>query len=225
MTNGRKLAAEVLGSFALVLTGTGAIVVNDVTGGAVTHVGVSLTFGLIVAAMIYAVGDVSGAHLNPAVTLGFWAARRFPARDIGPYIAAQCAGATAASVAIKLLFPAHLLLGATLPSGSAAQSFFLEVLMTALLMFVILGVSSGPKELGVMAGLAIGGVVGLEALFGGPISGASMNPARSLAPALVSGRFGSLWIYLVAPVVGACLAIPACRSVRDGDCCRGRACA
>ena len=213
----RKLAAEVLGTFALVFAGTGAIVVNEVTHGVVSHVGVALTFGLIITAMIYAVGDVSGAHMNPAVTLGFWAARRFPAKEIVPYIGAQCAGATAGSLAIKILFPASLTLGATTPSGSAGQSFLLEVLLTALLMFVILGVSSGPKELGVMAGLAIGGVVGLEALFGGPISGASMNPARSLGPALVSVRLGSLWIYLVAPVVGACLAIPAYWAVRGRD--------
>lgn len=206
-----------LGTFALVFAGTGAIVVNDVAHGAVTHVGVSLTFGLVIAAMIYAIGDVSGAHMNPAVTLGFWASRRFPIGWIIPYIAAQCAGATLGSLAIKLLFPAHLMLGATVPSGSAGQSFLLEVLLTALLMFVILGVSSGPKELGVMAGLAIGGVVGLEALFGGPISGASMNPARSLGPAIVSGRLGHLWIYLVAPVLGALIAIPASWSVRGRD--------
>ena len=213
----RKLAAEGIGTFALVFAGTGAIVVNDVTNGVVTHVGVALTFGLIIAAMIYSIGDVSGAHMNPAVTLGFWAARRFPAREIVPYIAAQCAGATAGSLAIMTLFPSHLTLGATAPSGSAGQTFLLEVLLTALLMFVILGVSSGPKELGVMAGLAIGGLVGLEALFGGPISGASMNPARSLGPALVSGRLGNLWIYLVAPVLGAWIAIPACWAVRGRD--------
>lgn len=213
----RKLAAEVLGAFALVFAGTGAIVVNDVAHGVVTHVGVALTFGLIIAAMIYSIGDVSGAHMNPAVTLGFWAARRFPAREVVPYITAQCAGATIGSLAIRLLFPGHLTLGATVPSGSAGQSFLLEVLLTALLMFVILGVSSGPKELGVMAGLAIGGMVGLEALFGGPISGASMNPARSLGPAVVSGRLGNLWIYLVAPVLGAWIAIPACWAVRGRD--------
>ncbi len=213
----RKLAAEVLGTFALIFAGTGAIVVNDVTRGVVTHVGVSLTFGLIIAAMIYAIGDVSGAHMNPAVTLGFWAARRFPVKEIVPYIAAQCAGATIGSLAIKMLFPASLTLGATTPSGSVGQSFFLEVLLTALLMFAILGVSSGPKEQGVMAGLAIGGVVGLEALFGGPISGASMNPARSLGPALVSVQLRHLWIYLVAPVLGAWLAIPAFWSVRGRD--------
>jgi aquaporin NIP len=218
---GRKLAAETLGTFALVFAGTAAIVIDDVSRGGVTHVGVSLTFGLIVAAMIYAVGDVSGAHLNPAVTLGFCAARRFPARDVVPYLAAQCVGAIAASVTVKVLFPNHPTLGATLPTGSAGQSFLLEVLLTAILMFVVLCVSSGPKELGVMAGLAIGGVVGLEALFAGPISGASMNPARSLAPVLVSGRWNGAWIYLTAPILGAWLAIPACISVRGVESCRG----
>jgi MIP family channel proteins len=209
----RKLAAEVLGTFALVFAGTGAIVVNEVTHGVVTHVGVSLTFGLIIAAMIYAVGDVSGAHMNPAVTLGFWAARRFPAKEIVPYIAAQCAGATAGSFAIKMLFPDSLTLGATAPSGSVGQTFLLEVLLTALLMFVILGVSSGPKELGVMAGLAIGGVVALEALLGGPISGASMNPARSLGPAIVGGAMNISWIYILGPLLGASLAVACCRIV------------
>lgn len=221
----RRLAAEAIGSFALVFAGTGAIVINASSGGAITHVGVALTFGLIVTAMIYALGDVSGAHLNPAVTIGFWAARRFPLREVGPYIVAQCVGALAASLVMRLMFPASLSLGATLPSGPALQSFVLEVLLTALLMFVILSVSQGPKELGVMAGIAIGAVVALEAMFAGPISGASMNPARSLAPAVVSGQMRFLWIYLLAPTIGALLAVPACRTVRDGECCRGGACA
>ena len=220
----RRLTAEAIGSFALVFAGTGAIIANAASGGAITHVGVALTFGLIVAAMIYALGDVSGAHLNPAVTLGFWAARRFPLRSVGPYLLAQCAGALAASLVMRFLFPSSATLGATTPSGSAMQSFVLEVLLTSLLMFVILCVSQGPKELGVMAGLAIGAVVALEALFAGPISGASMNPARSLAPAVVSGQVRFLWIYLAAPAIGALLAVPMCRSVRDGGCCRGGLC-
>lgn len=220
----RKLAAEAMGSFALVFAGTGAIVVNAASGGTITHVGVAITFGLIVTAMIYALGDVSGAHLNPAVTLGFWAARRFPLRSVVPYVLAQCSGAVAASLTLRFLFPLSATLGATNPSGSAMQSFVLEVLLTALLMFVVLCVSQGPKELGVMAGIAIGAVVGLEAMFAGPISGASMNPARSLAPAVVSGQLRFLWIYLAAPTIGALLAVPMCRTVRDGDCCRGGAC-
>ena len=134
----RKLAAEVLGAFALVFAGTGAIVINDVSGGTVTHVGIALTFGLVVLAMIYAVGDVSGAHLNPAVTLGFFAARRFEGRWVAPYIACQCAGALLASFTLRLMFPTHATLGATLPAGDAVQSFVLELILTFLLIFVIL---------------------------------------------------------------------------------------
>src|SRR5262245_49315151 len=184
----KPCAAEFMGTFALVFAGTGAIVINDLTGGSVTHVGVALTFGLIVLAMIYAVGDVSGAHLNPAVTLGSFAARRLPARQIAPYIASQCAGALVASLTLRFLFPDDMKLGAAVPAGPASQSFVLELILTFLLMFVILCVSSGAKEKGITAGIAVGSVIALEALFAGPVSGASMNPARSLAPALVSGH-------------------------------------
>jgi MIP family channel proteins len=215
----RRLAAEMLGTFALVFAGTGAIVINDVSGGTVSHVGIALTFGLIVLAMIYAVGDVSGAHLNPAVTLGFFAARRFEGRWIVPYIASQCAGAVVASLALRLMFPANATLGATLPAGDAMQSFVLEAVLTFLLMFVILSVSTGSKEKGVLAGVAVGSVIALEALFAGPISGASMNPARSLAPALVSLRLDSVWVYLTAPVLGACAGVLACRCVQEPGCC------
>jgi aquaporin Z len=215
----RKLAAEGLGTFALVFAGTGAVVINDVTGGAVTHVGVALTFGLIVLAMIYAVGDVSGAHLNPAVTLGFVAARRFEGRRVGPYIASQCGGALLASLALRLMFPTNATLGATRPAGDALQSFVLEAVLTFLLMFVILSVSTGSKEKGVLAGVAVGSVIALEALFAGPISGASMNPARSLAPAFVSFRLDSLWVYLTAPVLGALVSVVACRCIQEPGCC------
>ena len=216
----KRYAAEAIGTFALVFAGTGAIVVNDVTRGAITHVGVALTFGLVVLAMIYTVGDVSGAHLNPAVTLAFYAARRFPGRFIIPYILSQCAGAFLASLALRLMFAEHGTLGATLPSGSGLQSFVMEYLLTFLLMFVILNVSTGAKEKGVTAGIAVGAVIALEALFAGPISGASMNPARSLAPAIIAWRLGSLWLYLVAPTLGAASAIVACRCVRESDCCQ-----
>jgi aquaporin Z len=215
----RRLAAEFVGTFALVFAGTGAIVINDVSGGTVSHVGVALTFGLIVLAMIYAVGDVSGAHLNPAVTLGFFAARRFEAHYIVPYIVSQCAGALLASVTLHLMFPENATLGATLPAGGPIQSFVLEAILTFLLMFVILCVSTGSKEKGVLAGVAVGSVIALEALFAGPISGASMNPARSLAPALVSMRLESLWVYLTAPVLGACAGVLACRCVQEPGCC------
>ncbi len=203
-----KLFAEFLGTFCLVFAGTGAIIVNEASGGAVTHVGVAITFGLIVMAMIDALGDISGAHLNPAVTLAFALSRRLPARTVPRYLAAQIAGALAASSLLRLLFPASQLLGATMPAGPSLQSFVLELILTFMLMLVILSVSSGPKERGLMAGITIGGVVGLEALFAGPICGASMNPARSLAPALISGQTQHLWIYLTAPVLGAALAVP-----------------
>jgi aquaporin NIP len=218
----RKLAAEGFGAFALVFAGTGALIVNDQTGGAVSHVGVALTFGLIVLAMIYALGDVSGAHLNPAVTLGFFLARRFPISQVFPYLVSQSVGALAASGLLRLLFPAHGTLGTTVPAGSVTQSFVLEAVLTLLLMFVILSVSSGSQEKGLMAGVAVGAVIGLEALFAGPICGASMNPARSLAPALVSGQLHSLWIYLSAPVLGAALAVVGCRCVHERPCCCGQ---
>ena len=216
----RKVAAECVGTFALVFSGTGAIVINDTTGGAVSHVGVALTFGLIVLAMIYALGDVSGAHLNPAVTFGFWFARRLEARWVLPYVAGQCAGAFLASGLLRLLFPSHALLGATQPAGTALQAFTIEVVLAFLLMFVILAVSTGAKEKGITAGIAVGATIGLEALFAGPFTGASMNPARSLAPALVAGHFESLWVYLFAPVTGALLAVLACRCVQEEGCCR-----
>jgi aquaporin Z len=153
--------------------------------------------------------------LNPAVTLGFYASRRFPARQLFPYVASQCTGALLASLLLRFLFPTNESLGGTLPAGSVWQSFVLELVLTCILMFVILSVSTGAKERGITAGIAVGGVIALEALFAGPISGASMNPARSLAPALVSGRIGALWIYLLAPIAGALLGVILCRAVRD----------
>ena len=218
MTAARKYAAEFMGTFALVFAGTGAIITNDITHGAVTNTGVALTFGMVVLTMIYAVGDVSGAHFNPAVTLGFFAARRLEGKMVLPYVLSQLSGALAASLLLRGLFPQHSTLGTTAPAGPALQSLIFEIILTALLMFVILNVSVGAKERGITAGIAVGSVIALEALFAGPISGASMNPARSFAPALVSQHLAHLWIYLIAPVAGALLAVVGCRCVRK-DCC------
>jgi len=204
----RKVAAEFVGTFILLFTGTGAVVVNEVTQGAVSHVGVALTFGLVVLAMVYAVGDISGCHLNPAVTAGFFLAGRFDRQSILPYVASQCLGALSASFVLRIMFPTSVMLGGTIPAGSAMQSFVMEFFLTLILMFVVLCVSTGSKEKGILAGVAVGAVIALEALFAGPISGASMNPARSLAPAVASLHLNSLWIYLAAPMLGACASVP-----------------
>ncbi len=216
----QRLVAEVLGTFTLVFAGTGAAVVNEVSGGSVTHPGVALVFGLVVMAMIHTFGDVSGAHLNPAVSVAFAAAGRFGWKEVPGYVVAQVAGAMSASLLLRVLFPGSTTLGATLPAGPPMQSFILEVVLTLILMLTILSVSTGSKEKGITAGISIGGVIGMEAMFAGPISGASMNPARSLAPALVSGELAQLWIYLLAPMAGALLAIPLCMGTRESGCCR-----
>jgi len=201
-----KYLAEAIGTFCLVFAGTGAVIVNQVTGGQVTGLGVGLTFGLVVLAMIYTIGHVSGAHMNPAVTLGFYSSGRMSLKEVPRYIIAQCVGAILASALLRLLFIGEETgMGITLPSGSVTQSFILEFVLTFILMFVIMGVATGDREEGIMAGVAIGATIALEAIFGGPISGASMNPARSLAPALVSGNFSHQWIYWVGPILGSVL--------------------
>lgn len=219
----KKCAAEFIGTFSLVFAGTGAIVINETSHGAITHPGIALTFGLIVLVMIYTLGDISGAHINPAVTIGFWISRQLSGREVLPYIVSQAGGAILASGVIRFLFPESRLLGATQPAGSPLQSFVLEFLLTALLMFVILGVSAGAREKGITAGIVVGSVIALEAMFAGPVSGASMNPARSLGPALVSGQIASLWIYLSAPVLGAATGVLGCRCVRESGCCSAEA--
>jgi aquaporin NIP len=201
----RKYVAEMVGTFALVFCGTGAIIINQETDGVVTHLGIALTFGLIVSAMIFALGDVSGAHLNPAITLSFAISNRFPFKQVTPYIIAQALGAFMASGILKLLFPSNELLGTTLPAGTALQSFILEIILTMLLVLVVFNVSSGSKEKGITAAIAIGSVVGLEAMFAGPICGASMNPIRSISPAIVSTHTEHLWVYISAPLIGALL--------------------
>jgi len=214
----RKYLAEVIGTFALVFCGTGAIIINQESGGAISHVGVAITFGLIVSAMICTIGDISGAHLNPAVTIAFYVAKVFPVKEILPYFASQAVGAFLASFTLKFLFPSNATLGSTLPSGSPMQSFVLEVILTFILMFVIIHVAKGSNEQGMFAGIAIGSVVLLEAMFAGPICGASMNPIRSLAPAITSGHVEHLWVYLIAPTLGAILAILSWMALRPkGD--------
>lgn len=203
----RKYFAEGLGTFGLIFCGTGAMVINEVTHGAVSHVGVAITWGLIVIAMIYAVGHVCGAHLNPAVTIGFHLSGRLERREILPYFLAQLVGAFLASGLLRVLFPDANGLGETLPHGSAMQSFIIEIILTFFLMFVILQVTTEASNTGNVAGIVIGLVVLLEAMFAGPITGASMNPTRSLTPAIVSGHLQHLWVYISAPFIGSILAV------------------
>jgi len=204
----RKYLTELLGTFILVFCATGAIVINQQTEGSIGHIGISLTVGLLVMTLIYAFGNISGAHFNPAVSIAFTVARKFPVNKLVPYIFSQLFGAVMASFFLKLLFPQNEMFGGTSPVGTEMQSFILEIFLSFFLMLVILTVAHGSREQGMFAGLAIGSTVLLEALFAGPISGASMNPARSIAPALVSGHLEHLWIYIVAPIIGAIVAVP-----------------
>ena len=210
----KKYIAEMLGTFALVFCGTGAIVINQEANGVITHVGIAFTFGLIIMVMIYALGPVSGAHFNPAVTIAFSIAKKFPAIEILPFLVSQSVGAFLASLMLHFLFPGNQLLGTTLPAGSELQSFILEFILTFFLMLVIIQVATGSKEQGMFAGLAIGSTVLLEAMFAGPICGASMNPIRSLAPAVVSGHLEHLWLYVAAPIAGASLSVLAWNYVK-----------
>ena len=211
----KKYIAELVGTYALVFCGTGAIMINEISGGTVGHLGIAMTFGFIVTAMIYAIGDISGAHINPAVTIAFWIAGVFPEKEVVPYIIAQVIGALFASATLYFLFPEANTMGETLPSGTTIQSFILEIILTFFLMFVIINVATGSKETGIMAGVAIGLVVLLEALFAGPICGASMNPARSIAPAIFAGNFTHLWLYITGPVIGALLSIGVWKMIKD----------
>ena len=215
----KNYIAEFIGTFAMVFCGTGAMTINEVTGGDVTHVGIGITWGLIVMAMIYAFGEISGAHFNPAVSIAFAYAKKFSWKEVPKYIFFQTAGAFAASLLLMWLFPKSELLGATIPSVDVWRAFVLELILTFFLMVVIINVSTGSKETVMMAGIAIGGVVLLEALFAGPITNASMNPARSLAPNIVSGNIEGLWLYILAPIIGALLAVVSCKFVKHENCC------
>ena len=215
----KNYIAEFIGTFAMIFCGTGAMTINEVTGGDVTHVGIGITWGLIVMAMIYAFGEISGAHFNPAVSIAFAYAKKFSWKEVPKYIFFQVAGAFAASLLFMWLFPKSELLGATIPSVDIWRAFVLELILTFFLMVVIINVSTGSKEIGMMAGIAIGSVVLLEALFAGPITNASMNPARSLAPNIVSGNIKGLWLYILAPIIGALLAVVSCKFVKHENCC------
>lgn len=213
----REAYAEGIGTFILVFAGTGAVMVNNISGGAITHLGISFVFGAVVAALIYGIGHLSGAHFNPAVTLAFWASGFFPKRRVLPYILAQSVGAIAASTLLLIALGPVAKLGATLPlNGNWLQALVLETVLTFILMFVILGSGLDRRAHIGFAGLAIGLTVGLEAAFMGPITGASMNPVRSLSPALVGGIWQHHWVYWVAPILGAQLAVIVYRQLSDG---------
>jgi aquaporin Z len=213
----REAIAEFLGTFILVFAGTGAVMVNKTSAGSVTHLGISFVFGAVVTAMIYALGHISGAHFNPAVTLGFWASGFFPKYKVLPYVLGQCAGAIAASQVLLITLGEVANLGATIPlNGNWLQSLILETVLTFILMFVILGSGLDRRAHIGFAGIAIGLTVGLEAAFMGPITGASMNPARSLGPALIGGIWEHHWVYWVAPIWGAQLAVAVYRELSNG---------
>ena len=212
---GRRAAAEGLAAFGLVVAGCGAIIADDRYGHALGTVGVALVFGLIIMVMVYATGHLSGAHINPSVTLAFTLTRHFPAREAVAYIGAQLVGATAGALVLLSVWtdkPAHL--GATIPTVAAGSAFVYELLLTAFLMFVIMAVATDTRAVGAAAAIAIGGTIGLDALFGGPVTGASMNPARSFGPALVSGDWHQFWIYVAGPIAGAALGALAYQLVR-----------
>lgn len=220
----KKYISEFIGTFSMIFCGTGAMTVNEVTGGDVTHVGIAITWGLIVMAMIYAFGETSGAHFNPAVTIAFAYAKKFAWKEVPKYIIAQVLGAFAASLILCYLFPTSEYLGATISTVDVGRAFVMELLLTFFLMLVIINVSTGSKEIGIIAGIAVGAVVLLEAMFAGPITNASMNPARSIAPAIVAGKMQHLWMYILAPILGAILAVISCKLVKEENCCEDSNC-
>lgn len=214
----RRAGAEGLAAFALVFAGCGAVVANAAYDQALGAVGVSLVFGLVIMVMVYATGHLSGAHINPAVTAAFFVTRHFPARDAIAYVVAQCAGAIAAALVLLAVWPDQPgQLGATVPTVGVGSALLYEAVLSAFLMFVIMAVATDTRAVGAAAAIAIGGTVGLDALFGGPITGASMNPARSLGPALAAGEWHDFWIYVVGPILGATLGGLAYQLVRGNQ--------
>ncbi len=217
----KQYISETIGTFAMIFCGCGAMTINEITGGAISHVGVAATWGLIVMAMIYAFGEISGAHFNPAVTIGFAFAKKFPWKKVPTYIIFQCTGAILAIFLLWFLFPESQTLGETVPADGfpAYKAAILEFLLTFFLMVVIINVSTGSKEIGTMAAIAVGGVILLEAMFAGPMTKASMNPIRSIAPALFTGNFQYLWLYIASPILGAIVAVSSCKLVKYEQCC------
>lgn len=217
----KQFISESIGTFALIFCGCGAMTINEITQGSISHVGVAATWGLIVMAMIYAFGEISGAHLNPAVTIAFAFAKKFSWKLVPKYILAQAVGAIFASFMLWFLFPESQFFGETVPADGfpAYKAAILEFILTFFLMLVIINVSTGSKEIGTMAAIAIGGVVLLEALFAGPMTKASMNPIRSIAPAIFTGNFQFLWLYITAPILGAITAVSSCKLVKADKCC------
>ena len=211
----RRAAAEGLAAFALVFAGCGAIVADAVYEGTLGTIGVALAFGLVIMVMVYAIGHLSGAHINPAVTLAFTLTRHFPAREAGAFVVAQLTGAIAGALVLLAIWPDQPAeLGATVPSVGAGSAVAYELVLTAILMFVIMAVATDSRAMGAGAAVAIGGTIAMDALFGGPVTGASMNPARSLGPALVAGEWSEFWIYLIGPLAGASLGALAYQVVR-----------
>lgn len=217
----KQYISETIGTFAMIFCGCGAMTVNEITGGSISHVGVAATWGLIVMAIIYAFGETSGAHFNPAVTIAFAFAKKFAWNKVPPYILAQTIGAIFAAFLLWFLFPESQFLGETTPAEGFPpyKAAILEFLLTFFLMVVIINVSTGSKEIGTMAAIAVGGVILLEAMFAGPMTKASMNPIRSIAPALFTGNFQYLWLYITAPILGAIAGVSSCKLVKDMQCC------
>ena len=217
----KQYISETIGTFALIFCGCGAMTINEITNGSISHVGVAITWGLIVMTMIYAFGEISGAHFNPAVSIAFAFAKKFAWKEVPKYILAQSIGAIFASFMLWFLFPESQFLGETTPAAGFPpyKAAILEFILTFFLMVVVINVSTGSKEIGTMAAIAVGAVILLEAMFAGPITKASMNPIRSIAPAIFTGNFQYLWLYITAPILGAITAVSSCKLVKDDKCC------